>query len=128
MSHKEKSIVENIVEPLKFFALPHLDSPREEVRPIENEVALENENENEEIEEILSNVGDQNMEETPLRRSVRTRQPSTRLRDFITYKVQYPIQNFIAYGNISSKHKTFLTSIAKEQEPNNYEEAIKNST
>jgi hypothetical protein len=61
-----------------------------------------------------------------LRRSVRTKFPSTRLRDCITYKVQYPIQDFISYDSISSNHRVFFTSIEKEQEPNNYLEAINN--
>ena len=66
------------------------------------------------------------MEIAPLRRSSRPTQPSTRLRDFVTYEVQYPIQNFISYKNISSSHNSFLTSISKEEEPNNYHEAINN--
>jgi hypothetical protein len=61
-----------------------------------------------------------------MRRSSRIPQPSTRFKDFITYKVQNPIQNYISYNNISSQHISFLTSICKEQEPYTYLEAIKN--
>jgi hypothetical protein len=59
-----------------------------------------------------------------VRRSSRIPQPSTRLKDFITYKVQYPINNFIFYHNISPNHISFLTSISKEHEPYTYHEAI----
>jgi hypothetical protein len=63
-----------------------------------------------------------------VRRSSRIPQPSTRLKDFITYKVQYPINNFISYHNISPHHISFLTSISKEREPYTYHEAIENPT
>jgi hypothetical protein len=53
-------------------------------------------------------------------------QTSTRLHDFVTYKVQYPIQNFISYDNITLEYKAFLTSIEKQKEPNNYQETITN--
>jgi hypothetical protein len=62
--------------------------------------------------------------EIETRQSSRIPQPSTRLRNFVTYKIQYPIQDFISYTNISSKHTSFLTSITKAQEPNTYQEAI----
>jgi hypothetical protein len=61
-----------------------------------------------------------------LRRSSRIPQPSTRLKDFIICKVQYPIQNFISYDTISSQYLTFLSSINQEQEPNSYLEAQQN--
>lgn len=64
---------------------------------------------------------EENVEETPFRRLTRLTQPSIELRDFITYKIQHPIQNLISYENVSSQHKVFLTSISKEQEPNNNE-------
>jgi hypothetical protein len=49
----------------------------------------------------------QNEEEGPIdvRRSTRTSRPPTKLRDYITYSVTYPIENFISYDNISSQHK-----------------------
>jgi hypothetical protein len=61
-----------------------------------------------------------------LRWSNRIPQASTWLWDFVTYKVQYPIQDFISYENITPKYKAFLTSIEKQKEPNNYHEAITN--
>jgi hypothetical protein len=84
--------------------------------------------------EIIRNVGNiEDLEEDTLendehdqsdgndpmevRRSTRTLMPSTRLRDYITYSVTYPIENFIFYENISSQHEIYLASILKEQEP-----------
>jgi Reverse transcriptase (RNA-dependent DNA polymerase) len=61
----------------------------------------------------------------PLRISNREIQRSTKLRDFITYQVKYPIQEFISYDKLSNNYKCFLSSISKELEPNSYQEAIK---
>jgi hypothetical protein len=64
----------------------------------EREVGPENEEEensltNEQVEEISQSDEqlEEDSEEVPLRRSSRKIQPSIRLRDFLTYKVQYPI-------------------------------------
>jgi hypothetical protein len=65
------------------------------------------------------------LEELPLRRSTREIQASTRLRDFITYKVSYPIQDYISYENISTNYKAFLTTISKGVEPIHYKEAMR---
>jgi hypothetical protein len=59
-----------------------------------------------------------------VKRSTRALQPSIRLRDYVTYSVNYPIENYISYGNISCQHRAYLTSISKEQEPNSYHEVI----
>ena len=48
-----------------------------------------------------------------VRRSSRERQPSTRLRDNVTYSVQYPVENFVSYDNISTEYHTFLTNVEK---------------
>jgi hypothetical protein len=77
--------------------------------PLPNEQVEETSQTNEEQEE--------DVEVVPLRRSTREIHPSTRLREFLTYKVQYPIQDFITYENILIIHKAYLTSISKEQEP-----------
>jgi hypothetical protein len=61
----------------------------------------------EQVEEIIEKI--------PLRRSTREIQPSTNLRDFVTYKVYYPLQNFISYTNISKYHRAFLMSIKRER-------------
>jgi hypothetical protein len=48
----------------------------------------------------ISDDNHDNEEEIKVRRSSRIPRSSTRLRDFITYKVQYLIQKFISYNNI----------------------------
>ena len=94
----------------------------------EGNIVVENENEiineNEEEETSQSEGEDGTTEIIPLRRSNRTPQPTTRLRDFVTYEVKYPIQNYLSYENVTPQYRTYLTSISKENEPNNYEEAI----
>ena len=55
-------------------------------------------------------------EEIPLRRSTRPTRPPTKLRDFVTNKVQYPIENYISYKNVFKCHNVFLTSISKIEE------------
>jgi hypothetical protein len=56
-----------------------------------------------------------------LRRSSRQTQPSTRLKDFVTYSIQYSIQDYISYTNITKDHYVFLNSLSKEEEPIYYE-------
>jgi hypothetical protein len=56
-----------------------------------------------------------------LRRSSRQVQHSTRLRNFITYSVHYPIQDYIFYNHISNEHYAFLSSLSRIEEPINYE-------
>jgi hypothetical protein len=58
-----------------------------------------------------------------LRRSSRQSQPSIILKDYITYSVQYPIQNYIFYNNISHKLYVFFNSLTKIEESINYEVA-----
>jgi hypothetical protein len=60
-----------------------------------------------------------------LRRSSRTTQQSTRLNDFITYSVKYPIEEQVRYNKISKNFRTFLTCIEKPSEPISFEEASK---
>jgi hypothetical protein len=66
---------------------------------------------------------EESQEEVSLRRSSRQPQPSTRLRDYVTYSVNYPIQDYISYNNISNEHYVFLTALSKIEEPTNYEVA-----
>jgi Reverse transcriptase (RNA-dependent DNA polymerase) len=49
---------------------------------------------------------------------------SSRLRDFVTYKVCYPIQDFIIYDNVAPQYKALLTSISNQKGPSNFEEVI----
>ena len=66
--------------------------------------------------------------EATVRRSSRTVRPSVRLQDFITYHTsQYPIQNCIRYDKLSPNYCTFLAEIETNPEPNNFEEASKQS-
>ena len=90
----------------------------------ENEINNHEEEINEDNNE--NNSSDEDLENIVLRRSTRTHQPFTRLRDFVTYTVRYPIQDFVSYKNISPLYNAFLTSIEKEVEPNTYQEAIMN--
>jgi hypothetical protein len=76
-------------------------------------------------EEEVSDDNHDNEEEIELKRSSRIPWTSTRLRDFITYKVRYHIQDFISYDNISSQYMVFVSFISQGQEPINYLEAIK---
>jgi Reverse transcriptase (RNA-dependent DNA polymerase)/Integrase core domain/gag-polypeptide of LTR copia-type/GAG-pre-integrase domain len=57
------------------------------------------------------------------RRSTRTRQPSTRLRDFVSHQVLYPIQDFINYNKVSPTYQTYLSKLDGNNEPNSYDEA-----
>ena len=59
-----------------------------------------------------------------VRRSSRVSQPPTWLKDYVTCTVQYPIQNYVSYENVSSQHKAFIMSLQKEVEPKNFQEAI----
>jgi hypothetical protein len=71
-----------------------------------------------------TNDNHENDEESRVRRSSRRIQPSSKLRDFVSYKVTYPIQNFISYDQISAKHKAFLTSLSHQEEPKHFQEAL----
>jgi hypothetical protein len=62
----------------------------------------EEERVNEEAEEPTEVQGPE--AEQNLRRSTRQTWASTRLKDFATYTVQYPIQDYISYKNISEEH------------------------
>jgi hypothetical protein len=44
---------------------------------------------------------DENEPQVEVIRSTRALQPSTRLQDYVTYSVKYPIENYISYENIS---------------------------
>ena len=87
------------------------------------------ENETSDVEEeMVDNNDDINETEVEnnsgLRRTTRVSQPSTRLRDYVTYTTKYPIQNFVSYEKILPSYQAFLTIVEKEIEPKNYQEAI----
>jgi hypothetical protein len=45
------------------------------------------------------------------------------MRDYITYKVRYLIENFISYENITKEYNAYLASI-ENNEPKSFGEAI----
>jgi hypothetical protein len=47
-------------------------------------------------------------EEVQPRRSTHTTRPPSKLQNYVTYEVNYPIQNYIFYDRISSKQKSFF--------------------
>jgi hypothetical protein len=97
-----------------FFSFPQYISPISKETLMDNEEGIGDEHESD----------NDNIEEAPLRRSTRISQPSTRLRDFVSHKVSYPIENFISYENITREYKTNLISIGSQKESNNFKEAI----
>jgi hypothetical protein len=75
-------------------------------------------------EEVLEPTEVQGPEaEQNLRRSTRQTRAPTRLKDFATYTVQYPIQDYISYKNISKEHCAFVNVISTTKEPTTFEEA-----
>jgi Reverse transcriptase (RNA-dependent DNA polymerase) len=60
-------------------------------------------------------------EDVALRRSNQQIYPLTRLRDFVTYSVQYPIQDYISYNKITHGHYAFLNSLSQTEEPRPFE-------
>jgi hypothetical protein len=58
-----------------------------------------------------------------LRRSTRQTRASIRLKDFTTYTVQYPIQDYVSYKNISKEHYAFVNVISTMEEPATFEKA-----
>ncbi len=128
---ENKENEENLYKPEKNdIVLPELTffEGRIEQHNVEEELSsggengTETESSHEEVEVSLEEV------EIEPRRSIRITRPSSRLHDFVTYNVSYPIQDYISYDNITTHHKAFLTSISQESEPNNYVEAKENPT
>jgi hypothetical protein len=109
---KKRSITKR--NQIYFFSFPQYISPISEEALMDNEEGIGDEYESD----------NDNIKEASLRRSARISQPSTRLRDFLSHKVSYPIENFISYENITREYKTYLISIESQKEPNNFEEAI----
>jgi hypothetical protein len=57
------------------------------------------------------------------RRPSRTIHPPSRLRDFVTNQVTYPIQNFFTLDNVKPHFKAFLLNL-DNKEPTSFYEAI----
>jgi hypothetical protein len=66
------------------------------------------------MEEHKENIQE---DEVPIKWSCRQTRPSSRLKYFITYSVQYPIQDYILYNNITNDHYIFLKALSKIKEP-----------
>jgi hypothetical protein len=79
--------------------------------------------EEEEEEEEGDNLEEIQEEEIPLRRSSRQIQPSTKLKDFVTYSVKFSIQDYISYDHITNEHYVFFSSLSLIKEPTTYEVA-----
>jgi hypothetical protein len=81
----------------------------------------------EEIELEGQEEGDQGGEiqgdEVQIRRSSRQTRPSSRLKDFVMYLIQYPIQDYISYENITYGHYIFLNALSQSKVPKVYEKA-----
>jgi Reverse transcriptase (RNA-dependent DNA polymerase) len=54
-------------------------------------------------------------------RSNRQTRPSTKLKDFVTYTVNYPIQDYIFYNNITNDYYAYLSTLTQTKELKNYE-------
>ncbi|XP_055800631.1 uncharacterized mitochondrial protein AtMg00820-like [Solanum dulcamara] len=65
------------------------------------------------------------------RRSVKSKQPSTWLRDFvslnITSDVQYPLSNYVNYSHLSPTYQHYIAATSTITEPTSYADAIKDS-
>jgi Reverse transcriptase (RNA-dependent DNA polymerase) len=89
----------------------------------ENGEVTQTQEEESEVSQVQEE-SEENIIEGPLRRTTRVPRASSRLRDFVTYKVCYPIQDFITYDNVAPQYKALLTSISNQKEPSIFEEAI----
>ncbi|CAL1356682.1 unnamed protein product [Linum trigynum] len=70
--------------------------------------------------------------EPPVRKSERTRIPSTRLRGYDVQlpgaahsaTVQYPLDDYLSYHRLSSAHHAFVAAVTSVTEPKNFYEAV----
>jgi NADH dehydrogenase/NADH:ubiquinone oxidoreductase subunit G len=120
----------NILSPLNECLLSLTTNQERQIVMIENRGSQNNFGRNQE-EGIQDETRSEMMEETQeremtLRRSNRQPQPSIRLKNYVTYLVKYPIQDYILYKNVSHNHYTFITALSKIEEPTNYEMARTN--
>jgi len=58
-----------------------------------------------------------------IRVSLQTCQPLSRIQDYVTYNVKYPISRFMSYHRFSRAYNAFLTSILNVHEPKTFIEA-----
>jgi hypothetical protein len=111
------------------FVLPCYTNQEKKKVLVENHTQIgtqeteDNEQSQEEEEEEGDNSEEIQEEEIPLRRSSRQIQPSTKLKDFVTYSVKFSIQDYISYDHITNEHYVFLSSLSLIKEPTTYEVA-----
>jgi hypothetical protein len=74
-------------------------------------------------EQMAPQVIPSNAVEVQPRRSIRPTRAPTRLQDYVTYKVSYPIQDYICYDKVSLDHMAFLGELDRKVEPDSYQEA-----
>jgi hypothetical protein len=74
-------------------------------------------------EQMAPQVTPSNAVEVQPRRSIRSTRAPTRLQNYVTYKVSYPIQDYICYDKVSLDHMVFLGELDKKVEPDSYQEA-----
>jgi hypothetical protein len=115
----KKKYLENITDD---FLLPSTTNhERQEVFVEDNNNIGNQEDEEEEQVGEENQIEEPQEELVPQRRSNRQIQPSLRLKDFVTYTVQYHIQEYVSYNNISQEYCAFLNLLSKIEEPNSYE-------
>jgi Reverse transcriptase (RNA-dependent DNA polymerase) len=98
------------------FVFPQERIQEQDESVVENhseDMSIIQDNEGSEVHESL-NQESTRIEEVALRRSNRQTRPPTRLRDYVSQKVIYPIQEFISYNKVSPQYKALLSSIDKQ--------------
>jgi hypothetical protein len=112
------------LDDLDFIPNINYEHEAENEEEMDNNISNNNNNDDDDINNNNNNNNNEEEDTTIVRRTSRIPIPSTRLRGYEIYTVQYPIQDFVSYENISPEYHAFLASIHKEEEPNNYQEAI----
>ncbi|KAM2688154.1 hypothetical protein EV2_010837 [Malus domestica] len=60
----------------------------------------------------------------PKRNPTRDRNPPRRLQEYITYSARHPISEALTYHKLSASHASFLSQLANNVEPKNFQEAV----
>ncbi|KAM2882470.1 hypothetical protein COP2_015447 [Malus domestica] len=60
----------------------------------------------------------------PKRNPTRDRNPHRRLQEYITYSARHPISEALTYHKLSASHASFLSQLANNVEPKNFQEAV----
>ncbi|CAN1835494.1 Retrovirus-related Pol polyprotein from transposon TNT 1-94 [Linum perenne] len=81
-----------------------------------------------EEEHDLDQTEEQTLVDIPVRRSTRQTKPPSYLDDYVTGQAttsKYPISAYTSYNQITPNHKTYAMNLTRLQEPNTYDEAVK---